>query len=138
MVRSRLPSPFWTEPIGETGALGLSKTPSSRHLDSDGVDEPAWERELERCYPTVFRGLLAVAGSREQAEDAMQEAVVAILQQGPGDVRRLDAWLYVVGLRALGRSRWKQRLMAPLHLMAASAPAPGVERVHVLELLGRL
>jgi RNA polymerase sigma-70 factor (ECF subfamily) len=86
----------------------------------------------------VLRGLLAVAGSREQAEDAMQEAIVAALQQGAADVRRLDAWLYVVGLRALARSRWKQRLTSPLKFLSGSAPAPGVERVQVLELLRQL
>ncbi len=68
----------------------------------------------------------------------MQEAIVAALQQGAADVRRLDAWLYVVGLRALARSRWKQRLTSPLKFLAASSPAPGVERVHVLELLRQL
>jgi len=102
------------------------------------VKEPALERELERCYPLVLRGLLAVAGSPEQAEDAMQEAIVALLRHSGGDLRRLDGWLYVVGVRALRRARWKRRLMAPLRLLTASSPAPGLERIQVLELLRRL
>jgi len=100
-----------------------------------GLDEDDWERELECCYPRVLRGLLAVAGSRERAEDAIQEAVLAALQQGVGDVRRLDAWLYVVGVRALRRSAWKQRLLAPLRLATGTMPSPGLERLIVLDLL---
>lgn len=68
----------------------------------------------------------------------MQEAIVAALQQGAANVRRLDAWLYVVGLRALGRSRWRQRLTSPLRFLSGSSPAPGVERLQVLELLRQL
>ncbi len=116
----------------------LSKGRSLRHLHGEGVEEPAWEHELERCYASVLRALLAVAGSREPAEDAMQEAIMALLQHGPTDVRRLDGWLYVVGVRALGRSRWKQRLLSPLREVSAWSPAPGVERVHAIELLRHL
>jgi len=81
---------------------------------------------------------MAVSGSREQAEDATQEAIMAAIQHGVGDVRQLDAWLYVVGVRALRRSRWKQRLVSPLKFLTASSPPPGLERVHVLELLNQL
>ncbi len=68
----------------------------------------------------------------------MQEAIVAVLQHAGADVQRLDAWLYVVGIRALRRSRWKQRLVSPLKLLTASSPAPGIDRIQVLELLRRL
>jgi DNA-directed RNA polymerase specialized sigma24 family protein len=68
----------------------------------------------------------------------MREAIVAALQQGVADVRRLDAWLYVVALRALRRARWKQRLSSLLRFLNLSSPPPGLERVHVLELLRQL
>ncbi len=68
----------------------------------------------------------------------MQDAIVAALHRGVADVRRLDAWLYVVALRALARSRWKQRLTSPLKVLSGSSQAPGVERVQVLELLRQL
>jgi len=97
-----------------------------------------WERELEDCYPQVLRGLMAVSGSREQAEDAMQEAIVAALQQGIDDVRRLDAWLYTVGLRALRRQAWRQQLFAPLNLIRFTSPPPDLDRISVLELLRQL
>jgi DNA-directed RNA polymerase specialized sigma24 family protein len=124
--------------LGATVAV-LGKTTISEQVeDRDRVTQVALEREVERCYPLVLRGLVAVAGSREPAEDAMHEAIVAALQQGVADVRRLDAWLYVVGLRALRRARWRQRLSSPLKFLTASSPAPGLERVHVLELLRQL
>ena len=103
-----------------------------------GLGPYGWEQELERCYPQVLRGLVAVAGSREQAEDAMQEAIVAALQQGIADVRRLDAWLYTVGLRALRRSAWRQRLFAPLKFVRISSPPPDLDRISAIELLRRL
>jgi RNA polymerase sigma-70 factor, ECF subfamily len=102
------------------------------------LEPHGWERELEDCYPQVLRGLMAVAGSREQAEDAMQEAIVAALQQGIEDVRRLDAWLYTVGLRALRREAWRQRLFAPLKFVRSSSPPPDLDRISVLELLKQL
>lgn len=119
----------WATPTLEVhtssdGRTRLRKPVVRGHLDSrDRVNRPALERELERCYPVVLRGLVAVAGSRELAEDAMQEAIVAALRQNVMDVRRLDAWLYVVGIRKLKHSRWKQRLNSPLQFLHASSPA---------------
>jgi DNA-directed RNA polymerase specialized sigma24 family protein len=124
--------------LGATVAV-LGKTTISEQVeDRDRVTQAVLKREVERCYPLVLRGLVAVAGSREQAEDAMREAIVAALQQGVADVRRLDAWLYVVALRALRRARWKQRLSSLLRFLNLSSPPPGLERVHVLELLRQL
>jgi DNA-directed RNA polymerase specialized sigma24 family protein len=110
----------------------------SGHVERGRLTEADLEREVERCYPLVLRGLVAVAGSREPAEDAVHEAIVAALQQGVADVQRLDAWLYVVGVRALRRARWKDRLTSPLKFLSASAPPPGLQRVRVLELLRQL
>jgi RNA polymerase sigma factor (sigma-70 family) len=104
----------------------------------DRLEPHGWERELEDCYPQVLRGLMAVAGSREQAEDAMQEAIVTALEQGIDGVRRLDAWLYTVGLRSLRRRAWRQRLFAPLKFIRSSSPPPDLDRISVLELLRQL
>lgn len=94
-----------------------------------------WEREIERSYGQVLRGLLAVARSRERAEDAMQEAILAVLQHGPSGIQRLDAWLYVVGIRKLRRSAWKDRLLMPLTAMTVSTPPPDISRLAVQDLL---
>jgi DNA-directed RNA polymerase specialized sigma24 family protein len=118
-------------------AGSVSKTPCSSHFTVSGL-EPDWNLELERSYGPVLRGLLAVARSRERAEDAMQEAILAALQQKPGEIRRLDAWLYVVGLRSLRRSLWKDRLLAPFNFLGGASPAPDIRRLEVDELLRQL
>ncbi|MGH2450498.1 MAG: RNA polymerase sigma factor [Candidatus Limnocylindria bacterium] len=98
-----------------------------------------WEAELERCYANVLRGLIAAAGSRELAEDALQDALVAALKPGLLEkVERVDAWLYVVGLRALRKGQWRRRLERSLGRVRGSAPAPDVERLAAIEMLGRL
>ena len=98
-----------------------------------------WEAELERCYANVLRGLMAACGSRELAEDALQDALVAALKPGQRErVERVDAWLYVVGLRALRRGQWRRRLERSLRDLRGSAPAPGVDRLATVEMLGHL
>jgi RNA polymerase sigma factor (sigma-70 family) len=98
-----------------------------------------WEAALERCYATVLRGLIAASGSRELAEDALQDALVAALKPGvPQTVERVDAWLYVVGLRALRRGQWRRRLERSLRFARATTPAPDVDRLAALEMLARL
>jgi RNA polymerase sigma-70 factor (ECF subfamily) len=99
------------------------------------LERTEWERDIERSYGQVLRGLLAVARSRERAEDAMQEAILAALQHGPIKIQRLDAWLYVVGVRKLRRSAWKDRLLIPLKAMTVSTPPPDITRLAVHDLL---
>lgn len=97
----------------------------------------AWEAELEGCYARVLRGLIAACGSREPAEDALQDAVVAALRQRER-VERVDAWLYVVGLRALRKGQWRRRLERSLRDLRGTTPSPDVERLAAIEMLGRL
>jgi DNA-directed RNA polymerase specialized sigma24 family protein len=98
-----------------------------------------WEAELERCYASVLRGLMAACGSRELAEDALQDALVAALRPGQRErVERIDAWLYVVGLRALRKGEWRRRLERTLGGIMGSAPAPDIERVAAVEMLSKL
>ncbi|MGH2500063.1 MAG: RNA polymerase sigma factor [Candidatus Limnocylindria bacterium] len=98
-----------------------------------------WEAKLERCYATVLRGLIAASGSRELAEDALQDALVAALKhRRSGRIERVDAWLYVVGLRALRKGQWRRRFERSLRQMRGSTPAPDVERLAAIEMLGRL
>jgi hypothetical protein len=107
----------------------------SRTLQSEALEPTDWEREIERSYGQVLRGLLAVARSRERAEDAMQEAILAALQHGPSEIQRLDAWLYVVGVRKLRRSAWKDRLLMPLKAITVSTPPPDITRLAIHDLL---
>lgn len=105
----------------------------------DRVLNGDWEVELERCYATVLRGLIAASGSRERAEDALQDALVAALKPGVRErVERLDGWLYVVGLRALRKGQWRRRLERSLGLARATTPPPDVDRLVALEMLAEL
>ena len=98
-----------------------------------------WEAELEGCYANVLRGLMAACGSRELAEDALQDALVAALQPGRREaIRRVDAWLYVVGLRALHKGQWRRRLERSMRQISGSAPPPDLERLAAIEMLGQL
>ncbi len=103
------------------------------------MDRERWDREVEAGYARVLRGLVAVAGRRERAEDALQDALVAALE--PGVVERIDrpdAWLFVVALRKMRRTAWRRRLEALLVPTAAAYPAPDLRRVEALELLACL
>lgn len=82
---------------------------------------------------------MAACGSRELAEDALQDALVAALRPGQRErVERIDAWLYVVGLRALRKGEWRRRLERTLGGIMGSAPAPDIERVAAVEMLSKL
>ncbi len=72
-------------------------------------------------YARVLRGLIAVAGQRERAEDALHEALVAALEPGTlARIERADAWLYAVGVRKLRRAAWRRRLEVLLSPRSAS------------------
>lgn len=82
---------------------------------------------------------MAACGSRVLAEDALQDALVAALKPGQREkVDRVDAWLYVVGLRALRKGQWRRRLERTLGAITRSAPPPDLERVAAVEMLARL
>ncbi len=103
------------------------------------MDRDEWERAVAAQYAQVLRGLIAVAGQRERAEDALHDALVAAMRPGViGTIERADAWLYAVGVRKLRRAGWRTRLEAMLGPRAAAYPAPGLERVRATELLAHL
>jgi RNA polymerase sigma factor (sigma-70 family) len=103
------------------------------------VKEDVFEREVEACYARVLRGLIAVAGQRPRAEDALHDALLDALAPGTlARMERVDAWLYAVGVRKLHRSRARTQLDAWLHPNAAVYPEPGLERVAALEVLAQL
>ena len=84
----------------------------------------------------MLRGLIAVAGQRERAEDALHDALLAALEPGVVErIDRADAWLYAVGVRKLRRAAWRRRLDVLLNPTAAAYPAPGLERIEATEVL---
>lgn len=103
------------------------------------MDRERWEREVTAHYGQVLRGLIAVAGRRESAEDALHDALVAAMKPGVVEgIERADAWLYAVGLRKLRRATWRTRLDVVLGARAASYAEPGLERIEAMELLAQL
>jgi len=101
------------------------------------VDRDVWDRELAACYGNVLRGLMSVSGERAAAEDALHDALVAALKPGVVErIERVDAWLYAVGVRHLRRS-WRRRAER-LVTGEPTFPAPGLERVEVMELMREL
>jgi RNA polymerase sigma-70 factor (ECF subfamily) len=103
------------------------------------VDDQEWDRALEACYARVLRALIGVCGSRQRAEDGLQDAFVAAWRPGVRErVQRPDAWLYRVALRAMGRARWRRRFEIGFIESVAHQPEPNLDNVAVLELLRRL
>jgi DNA-directed RNA polymerase specialized sigma24 family protein len=103
------------------------------------LDREIWEAEVTRHYAQVLRGLMAVAGRREAAEDALHDALLAAMRPGViEDIERADAWLFGVGLRKLRRAAWRRRLDVFLGPSAASFPEPGLARVQAMEVLAQL
>jgi len=79
------------------------------------AQERDWPPELDDdgLYKRIFRALIAVGASADEASDALQEAYEQILRQKtPPD--RVDGWLFVVAQRRWRRQRWRRRIFAPL------------------------
>lgn len=103
------------------------------------MDRERWEGEVTRHYAQVLRGLMAVAGDRERAEDALHDALLAAMSPGVIEsIERADAWLYVVGVRKLRRSAWHRRLEVLLRSGTASYAEPGLASIEAMEVLAQL
>jgi RNA polymerase sigma factor (sigma-70 family) len=103
------------------------------------LDDREWDQALEACYARVLRALIGACGSRERAEDGLQDALVAAWRPGVREqVQRPDAWLYRVGLRNILRARWRRRFEVRLTEGIAHDVEPGLERVVALQLLQKL
>jgi RNA polymerase sigma factor (sigma-70 family) len=103
------------------------------------LDDQEWDTALEACYARVLRALIGACGSRERAEDGLQDALVAAWKPGVREqVHRPDAWLYRVALRAIGRTRWRRRFEVKLTEHVRPVAEPTLDKVVALELLRRL
>ena len=105
----------------------------------ESLDDQDWDTALEACYARVLRALIGACGSRERAEDGLQDAMVAAWRPGVREqVQRPDAWLYRVALRAIGRARWRLRFEVKLTEDARHEAEPSLDKVIALELLEKL
>jgi len=107
-----------------------------------------WEEIYAGHYRRLVALLTAIAGSRFEAEEAVQEAFVRAL--GPTGKRRVvddpEAWLYRVAVNIV-RSRWRRVLVArryagtagePERLIEGDAHAYADSRIVLLAALKRL
>ena len=103
------------------------------------MDRESWDDAVACHYAQVLRGLMAVAGERERAEDALHDALVAAMKPGVIEANeRPDAWLYAVGIRKLRRAAWRRRLDVLLGANAGSYAEPDLAGIEANELLSKL
>ena len=65
------------------------------------VMQDQWQEAAANAYPRVYRALVALGASPEDASDALQDAFERGLRRSRSDARaidRPDAWLFVVAL----------------------------------------
>jgi RNA polymerase sigma-70 factor, ECF subfamily len=72
-----------------------------------------WLLACEASYPKVFRAVVAMGASPEDAADALQDAFEDALRERDA-IARPDGWLFVVSCRAWKRHRWRHRIFRPL------------------------
>jgi RNA polymerase sigma-70 factor (ECF subfamily) len=93
------------------------------------LDDETIREFLETSYPRLVAAVALVAGSREAAEDAVQEALARAWERaGTEQIRSLPAWVTRVSLN-LSKSRWR-RLRAEgraTESLNVASPAPSAE-----------
>jgi RNA polymerase sigma factor (sigma-70 family) len=87
--------------------VGLAREVSLEVGDRD------WLPACEASYPKVYRALVAMGASPEDAADAVQDAFEDALRERRA-VAKPEGWLFVVACRAWKRHRWRHRLFRPL------------------------
>ena len=104
-------------------------------------DEPAptvtradWLGACEAARVKVYRGLIAMGATRDDAEDALQDALEAAVRL-PTPADRAEGWLFVVALRRWRRHAWRQRIFHPLKSLF---PSPETDREGEIDLLVEL
>ncbi len=103
------------------------------------MTQAGWRAEIEEAYPRVYRSLVAMGASPEDAADALQDACERALQEKDA-IARPNAWLFVVALRRWRTMRWRSRLFVPLDVLRAhpAAAPPGDDTAALLAEVRRL
>ena len=95
-----------------------------------------WEELVQSQENRLYRAALAILGSRQEAEDAVQDTFLAFWEKAPEGLRDEGAWLMRVlvnGCRSRLRLAWRR--VGPL---PDDLPAPGPEERLELEELWSL
>ena len=75
------------------------------------ADRARWESAYRDAFPRVYRGLVAMGASADQAEDALHDAFLKGLSRS--NIESVEGWLFVVALRVWRRRRLRERLFLP-------------------------
>ena len=103
-------------------------------LDAEAREE--WPARCEAVYATVYRGLIGMGATLDDAADALQDAFEDALRLRQ-PVAHPDGWLFVVALRRWRRARWRRRIFRPLELMRESVWSERDEEIDLLISPGR-
>ena len=76
-----------------------------------------WLEACERSYPKVYRALVAMGASADDASDAVQDAFEHALREDR-PAHQPEGWLFVVACRAWKRRRWRERIFRPIGAIA--------------------
>lgn len=97
----------------------------------------------DASYARLVAQLMAITGSQEEAEDAVQEAFVRAIRQGRrfDSVDRPEAWLRTVAINSQ-RTRWRRNAVLRRLLPRVPGPVrpvePSTERLALTEALSHL
>jgi len=73
----------------------------------------SWLGACESAYPKVYRALIAMGASPDDAADALQDAFERAMKVRAA-VASPAGWLFVVALNRWKRERWRARIFHPL------------------------
>lgn len=125
---SRVTKPRPVNPVSEGAAPGPGREPDYAGMvrAAAGGDEAAMERLLMHAQEVAWRFSLAVCGHADDAEDAMQEALIKTYRY-TGQIRDPEAfrpWLYRTVRNACLMSR-RKKAHEPARVESLDEPIPG-------------
>jgi len=82
-------------------------------IEESETAQASWLSACEAAYPKVYRALIAMGASPEDAADALQDAFERAMKT-QADVSSPEGWLFVVALNRWKRERWRARAFHPL------------------------
>lgn len=94
----------------------------------EAVSQTDWTEVYLRLRPNLTRALVAIGGSYEGVEDAIQDAFVEAMTAKRGPVLSVEGWLFTVALNRLRRWRRRARIFQPL-LGATQSGTKDLDRV---------
>ncbi|MDQ3768592.1 MAG: RNA polymerase sigma factor, partial [Actinomycetota bacterium] len=103
-------------------------------------DQDALAAIFERHHQALYRYCLALLGSAEDAEDALQNAMARVVRALPGETRELalKPWLYRIAHNETMRIAGRRRPQGSLEEAEEVAARPDAENRETRERLGAL